>query len=598
MKNTIRRRTFSYIVLGMLTMIVFFASLFYGYLYNVFRTRMEEEQHRTVESMSDRVGTVLTNIRQNAFYLCSNDTMADALMNQSGMSSIRQRDQLRETFGINTGAPNTPLMQGTHAMLLIDPQFPLAQVIQGGFKLGGKIRPERIYSAMDVVGHDWYRQTVSRQGQIYAFHTKLDQENLFFAQFLRSSRIADPRYNEKIGVVLYAVPKSRLMSILQTARMTEGAISLLFYDGQPFLTTDEEKFPFGGDDNPGWEQTIIGQLRRDGSTTQLQWRDEQYFASSLRFQGDWQSVLLVPKADVYTYMRVPLSVVAVAAVVLVVISLIISMLLSKQLTQPITCLSNTMAQARDGYYLPSPLPMPRTHDEIATLYSCYNSMTAHISRLLEQTAEKADKLRVAELKALQAQINPHFIYNTLDSVSCSALLEGNDEIVTMVTSLIDILKYSTDFTRTTVPLREEIAYLQHYICIQELRYKHGFHFECDIPAAYQDIQIARIILQPLVENALFHAWSPERELEIRLFCEEEDQKLRIHVMDNGTGGDAEMLNRMLEGAMIGEKNGHGIGICNVHERIRLLCGRESGLRYYALVQGGLDAVIQIPLKSH
>lgn len=338
-------------------------------------------------------------------------------------------------------------------------------------------------------------------------------------------------------------------------------------------------------------------LPSDGAVKQIEWDGVSYLASSVTFQGDWKFLLLLPEADVYRYIKVPESMMATVGVLLLVISAIISLLLSKQLTRPIIKLSGAMAQARDGRYLPSPMPAPRSHDEIATLYSCYNSMTEHIQQLLGQTAEEAEKLRSAELKALQAQINPHFIYNTLDSVSCSALMEGNDDIVTMVTSLISILKYSVNFSRTTVPLREEIDYLQHYIRIQELRYKKGFHFECNVPEAYFDVPVSQIILQPLVENALFHAYCPDGELEICLFCEEKDGLLRIHVTDNGSGGDAEKLNSMLNCEGLDETDSHGIGIKNVNNRIRLLLGGQSGLHYDQLEGGGLDAVIQIPLKS-
>lgn len=594
MRNGIRGRTFCFIASGMLAMSLVFTFLFYGYFYNVFRTRMEQDQRRTVESMADRIGTVVTNIRQNAFYLCSNDTMAEALVNKSGMSAIKQRDQLSTTFSINTGAPNTPLMQSAYAMLLIDPQFPLSRVIQGAFDINGGMTRQRVYSALDVADEAWYQQTTALQGQIYAFHAEHDHQNVFFSQFLRSSRIADPRYNENIGVVLYAVPESRLTSIMRAARMTDGAVSLLTFAGEPFLTTDEARFPA---EDASWARELPALLGREGTVTQLKWNGGSYLASGVVFQGDWQCVLLVPEADVYGYIKVPMSMMAAVAVVLVLISTILSLLLSRQLTRPIIRLSGAMAQARDGHYLPSPMPAPATHDEIATLYSCYNSMTEHIRLLMRQTAEEAEKLRVAELKALQAQINPHFIYNTLDSVSCSALMEGNDDIVTMVTSLISILKYSVNFSRTTVPLREEIDYLQHYIRIQELRYKKGFRFACDVPESYMDVPVSQIILQPLVENALFHAWCPDKELEIRLFCEEKDGWLRIHVTDNGSGGDAEALNRLLMGGGQEASDSHGIGIRNVNDRIRLLLGGDSGLHYAPREGGGLDAVIQIPLKS-
>lgn len=590
MKNSIRRRTFCYFAFGMLVIILAFSLLFIRYFYGVFKERLEMDQvnaaHRTAQSMD----TLLMNIKQNAYFLCSNDTLAKVLVNEAENTAAWQHEQLSLNFGINTGTPTAPLMLSAYAALMVDPQFPLARTVKGNFTLAGITR-QRLYSAMDVLDQGWYQETSARKGQIYAFWGEETAESAFFAHQLRSIRIADPRYNETVGVVVYAIPQRRLMDIFENTQITDRSIALITFQDAVFLSTDPQRTPIG----TALTDTALRGLSGDGRITQIVHEGVQYVASCMAFSGDWRSIVLMPNADLQQFIKTPLPmIIGVGLLFLAASALVMSFLLSRQLVRPIINLSNVMVRVQDTRELPSCVSAPASRDEIAVLYKSYNAMVEWIAKLSEQAVAEAEKLRMSELKAMQAQINPHFIYNTLDSVSCSALLEGNDDIVTMVTSLISILKYSVNFSRTTVPLGEEIDYLRHYIRIQELRYRSGFRFVCDVPEAYFSVRVSPIILQPLVENALFHAHSQEQQLEIRLYCEVVGAQLRIHVTDNGSSGDADKLNRML--CDDGEaEDSHGIGIRNVNKRIKLLAGEENGLHYQRLANGGLDAVVKVLL---
>lgn len=599
MSSSIRLRTFCYFAFGMLILILAFSLLFFPYFYSVYKERMESDQIRTTSGTAQSVSTLLMNIKQNAYFLCSNDELASKLTStgkSEGMTQrdfALQRDTINTIFSVNTGTPTAPLMQSAQAVLLLAPQFPLSKsTIQGTFSLGESITQQHVYSALDVQDSAWYQQTISLKGQIHTFRHEDKPGSVFFSQLLRSTRIADPRYNENIGVVLYVMPERSLLSILAKARISPGTIALLTLEDQVFLSSAPDLFPQTGGEAAD-ASTLLSLLPQEGKIAQIKAGKTGYAASSLGFQGNWRFVLLVPNADLYHYVSTPLTMLLPILLLFLTIAALVSLLLSRQLMRPIITLSEAMVQVQESKRLPSRVPEPPSRDEIAVLYHSYNAMIEQIDKLSEQTAQEAEKLRVAELKTMQAQINPHFIYNTLDSISCSALLEGNDDIVTMVTALNRILKYSVNFSRTSVPLREEIDYLQQYIRIQKLRFKNGFDFICDVPEAYLSVRVSQIILQPLVENALFHAKHRGKALKIRLYCEVAGNRLRIHVTDNGSGGDAAALNRMLQSEE--EEDSHGIGIRNVNKRMRLLTGGEGGLHYEQLENEGLDAVIQIPL---
>lgn len=593
MKNSIQKRTFFFFSLSMALIILVFSLLFFQYFWKSMKTRLVTDQERTTVSMAESAGSLLMNVKQNAYFLCSNENIAQTAINKEGYNPIYQRDKMSKVFNINTGSLSTPLMRSAYTVLFLDSQFPLSSSMQGDFSMK-QMTKSRLYSVLDVQDTDWYRETVSRMSQVYAFWDSQSPQNVFFSHYLRNIHIADPKYSDKIGVVLYSIPKNVLEEILENARITEGTISLLMFENSVFISSDPEIFPVGGVKSDINAQSFSA-LPGNGKTASISVYGKKYIGSAVTFQGDWKAVILMPSSDIWKFAKDSLPMMAAVFLLFLAAASLISLLLSRRLVQPVIRLSAAMVMASDDRNLPLPVPVPSSDDEIEMLYSSYNRMLEWIQRLTAEAVEEAEKLRHAQLQSMQAQINPHFVYNTLDSISCSALMEGNDDVVIMVASLISILKYSINFSRTMVPLREEIDYLNHYIQIQKLRYKNGFRFICDVPEKYYSVKVSQIILQPLVENALFHAQSGDDILEIHLFCEEANEILRIHVSDNGTAGDAQRLNEMLTADEAGDGR-RGIGIRNVNTRIRLLIGGDSGLHYEQLENGGMDAIIQIPLE--
>ena len=587
MKKSMRRRTFFLLLAGILTLVLAFTAIFYSYFNRIYRERLEEEQKSLVSQAVDAAESLLMNIRQNAYYLCLSENLANMLVNSEGVLANQQIESLGLAFSLNTGTPTAPLMQSAYPVLLLDGQFPLSRFAER-FSIRRSMTTRHIYSSAGMENEDWYVKTLALKGQIYAFRDERNKDYLFFSHLLSSTRIADPRYNEKIGVVLYAMPMLRMNRLLTESKFNDQSCVALLFRDTVMACTDEGLFPAGQRMGDAVELPAAGTVEKTRLNGAL------YSVTQARFQRDWQCVLLAPEKGI-VYQEAPFYLLALLLLLVVAVVLALSLIVSRQVIRPIVRLSGIMEQAKDAEHMP-PAQETGREDEITVLYQSYNAMRQRIQTLSRKTLEEQKKLRASELKTMQAQINPHFIYNTLDSISCSALMEGNDSIVTMVASLINILKYSINFSRTTVPLREEINYLEDYICIQQIRFAGGFSFEYDIPERYMSVPVSPIILQPLVENSLFHAGNQEDSLRVRLYCEEADGCLLIHVTDNGSAGNAERINGFLteEGDA---PAGHGIGVRNVYRRITLLSGGRGGLHYVQLPDGGLDAVVRIPLQG-
>lgn len=225
----------------------------------------------------------------------------------------------------------------------------------------------------------------------------------------------------------------------------------------------------------------------------------------------------------------------------------------------------------------------------------------------DSNAEMFD--RQAELRALQSQINPHFLYNTLESIRAQALLDDNDEVAKMVEALASFFRYSISRKGNLVTLRDELANIKNYIVIQRYRFNNRFSLEIDIDeedeVAY-DYLIPRLIIQPVVENSIYHGLEDMMEGgKVTIEVIVTDCKLVLTISDNGKGMDGRALRELNEKIHAGDlyagnanaKNVHtGIALPNIHKRIQLLFGGQYGLNVYSTPGQGTDVEITVPAQ--
>ena len=211
--------------------------------------------------------------------------------------------------------------------------------------------------------------------------------------------------------------------------------------------------------------------------------------------------------------------------------------------------------------------------------------------------------RQAELMALQSQINPHFLYNTLDCIRGIALEEKINSIDEMTKALSDMFRYSVSNTQIKVQFRREIENIRNYLTIQQYRFNNSLGIMEDIDEDVYDLLVPKFIIQPIVENAVFHGLEPKREdRKLKISAKRTDRRFLIEIEDNGVGMDTDTvssINGLLEmgTAVTKESKRTGIGITNVNERIRLLYGAEYGLRIRSCRNVGTQIVITIPAEE-
>lgn len=218
-------------------------------------------------------------------------------------------------------------------------------------------------------------------------------------------------------------------------------------------------------------------------------------------------------------------------------------------------------------------------DEIGQLHRSFDQMTHSVKVLRDENYDKQILLRDSTIKMLQQQINPHFLYNTLDTINWMAQKYGADDISVMVRSLGNLFRASITGQKDIIPLSDELEVLHNYIRIQEIRFKDRLHFELEMPENISHIFVPKLCIQPLVENALKHAMEDTDEMcTIRVIIREEKTDYIIKVANTGSRFEADLLWKIENREIMPQ--GSGVGLVNINSRLKLLYGDHYGLSFY------------------
>ncbi|GAB6931047.1 two-component system sensor histidine kinase YesM [Paenibacillus sp. JCM 10914] len=336
----------------------------------------------------------------------------------------------------------------------------------------------------------------------------------------------------------------------------------------------------------------------------------------------WSLVIMMPLDE----LRAPISGIRSTTITVGSITLIISLVLAyrfgKSIVNPIRNLKNGMRQTEKGNWTHLIDAKPR-EDEIGGLIHSYNLMVSRLSDMIEQVYDtelhnqktqlelqniQLERQR-AEFQALQLQINPHFLYNTLETINCYAIVQDSDEISDMVESMAFMLRYSIQTNLEEITIANELNHVRHYMLILKHRIGRDFEIEVATPPELLLEKMVRLTLQPIVENIFQHAFPEgiESRHYIRIDTRIEDDHLQVVVEDNGVGIEEPKLEKLIarleknrlvddvEGSEISRRG--GIGIVNVHRRIQMVFGEKYGISIHSQVNQGTQIVMTMPRRK-
>lgn len=269
--------------------------------------------------------------------------------------------------------------------------------------------------------------------------------------------------------------------------------------------------------------------------------------------------------------------------------------MSERISKPIRKLCRLMDRVKQGDF--DVISDIRGYEEVNQLKDSFNEMAAEIKKLLEDIRDNEMQKRKSEMDFLRAQINPHFLYNTLFSIQCMIELKKNDQAVLMMAAFTDLLKKTLSVDTDFITLKEEFESTEKYLVLQQIRYGDKIHYECEMGAETEQCLVPALIIQPIVENAIFHGIEAKEEAGL-IIVESvvSEGVLLITVSDDGVGLDGKELARMT--AQFGEReyqSGRSIGILNVLNRIKINFGEEYGLTVESEPGIGTSVTMRLPV---
>jgi len=309
--------------------------------------------------------------------------------------------------------------------------------------------------------------------------------------------------------------------------------------------------------------------------------------------ADWRIVRIIQTEQVTAQTRQVIGTLEIAGILLLLVCLGYSFWISRAVTRPVKALKEACVLVEQGDL--DVRVHISTKDELGKLGHTFNMMLGQLQRNLDMEIASQKRKADMQFQILQAQINPHFLYNTLDSIRWLAVMKNIGSIAEMCSSLINLLKYNLSSMNATTTLREELESVKNYITIQKFRYSDNFDFSIRVDEEALDCQVVRFILQPLVENSIVHGFEDVSEgysICIAAFFAEE--QLHIKVIDNGAGiapGRVEQLNSTQN---MKHRFNH-IGVANIRERIKLYFGEEYDVYYDSEPHVGTIAELILPI---
>lgn len=396
---------------------------------------------------------------------------------------------------------------------------------------------------------------------------------------------------KKVGFVAASISLDKLTSITENLSFYEGVSMIMDRNGTLYTHGSNHLPP-----------VILEQLKgsiphEDREQVNVEALDDTYTAFYAPIPGSqgWYLCTVVENSRLFHETELLTSSLSGLWLTMLLIGIVAAFFMSSRITRRVSLLSGAMEKVQKGN-LETTLTM-KGNDEISQLAQHFNLMVDEIKRLMNDLILTQNEKRQRELQVLQAQINPHFIYNTLDTIQWKALSYGADELSDLILSLSSFFRISLSKGEEKITLCKELAHVHSYLEIQQYRYRDILSYQIEADDQIKGALIPKIIIQPLVENALYHGIKPKlAKGVIRISAMRIKEKLVIEVQDDGVGMDKDTLDA-LKADITREKPKRSYGLYNVSQRIMLYYGKEYELEIKSSKEEGTCIRISLPFEE-
>jgi two-component system, sensor histidine kinase YesM len=393
--------------------------------------------------------------------------------------------------------------------------------------------------------------------------------------------INDINTQKEIGILAINIPKSFFYNTF--SGLSNSNNHFAFYDKSGYLISSDDETVFEGMD--------IRNNFKLGQNVSKQFFKETVLSYAAVPKTDFILVTFT-QVDILEGLSTKLAWGLVAGILMLLLFMnVINSYIAKNVTKPIQKLVNSMSEVQNGWL--HRVSINVNNDEIGLLKDSYNSMLIEINHLIEELIQKEKNLQKAELEALHEQIKPHFLYNTLDTIRYLVLENESEKVYNMLETLGSFYRKFLSKGNLEIPLLEEIGIAKDYLTLQKNRYEDVFEDDYDIEEGLNDIQVPRLILQPFVENAIYHGvrLKGEKGL-IKVSVYKRDNLLHLKIYDSGVGMDKEQIQLLFEGG-----DSKSFGFKGTIERIRYYYKTEDVFEIHSSEGEFCEIELKLPLKE-
>lgn len=401
---------------------------------------------------------------------------------------------------------------------------------------------------------------------------------------------------EKIGFINGSIALDLISKITDQIDLYNGVSWIMYSDGTPYKVSDEWlKHSELKSDSLDLIAKHIDNHSGIIDTKAINGKDALVFYSQVPYAQDWILCTLIDKAELNVVSNQVINIIIISAAAILVLASIIALAFSESITRPIKILKEQMLEVASGNF--DVKYTGKGRDEISVLANVFNKMTSDLKNLMNQVKNIEQQKRQAELRALQSQINPHFLYNTLDTIQWKALKHNATDVADMIQLLSGLFRISLSSGKEMIPLEYEIQHVDNYLQIQQIRYNDKISYHMKIDNLAKKCYIPKIIIQPLVENSIYHGLKPKRHQgDIYIECMICNDDLQIIVEDNGIGIEESRLDLLIFNLKNRVESNH-YGLYNVNERLLMTYGTKCTIQIISEVNVGTKIIIRIPIQK-
>ena len=548
----------------------------------VIEKNVNEHTVQMINQIQNNIEEYIKSVENVIFYITESEEIKQYLSEDNNINNTELEIKVREV--LNTYKEVNPEIV---AILIVNNED---KYISNGLEKNNRD---------SLTNEKWYKKAMNNLGKAQFFSKPIGRNITSYSQnsvddiLSISKAMINEETGEKIGVVLIDISLKKFEEIIKDNYIGEKGF---------FYILDEEDEIIYTPINPIIYRIKSKMLNKDSDIIAKMINNEAFkIIYNTSYETGWKIIGVFSLKDILKDVNIILKLAIIISVLTLLLASCSAIIFTNNIVKPVKELNALMKRVELGD-LDLHFEDEKYMDEFSELGHSFNHMIKEIKSLIDMVYKEQRSKRKAEIKILQAQIKPHFLYNTLDTIAWMAEDYGADDIVKVINALTKVFRIALNKGREIIKLSEEVEHVNNYMIIQKVRYEDKVNYIINYDDNLGDISILKLTIQPIIENAIYHGIKQKRgQGDIKIDFLKEDNTLLIKISDNGAGINEDKLNEinyMLEHdniKSITSDSGSGYGICNVNTRIKLTYGNKYGLKYFSKINNGTTVEIRIPI---